>query len=166
MPCTDRLETSPPRRSAFAQLRERDYAAKYRGRGEPVHLIGVEFSRKTRNVTAFVGAGLRAFSQLGSFGFFRLDDLDPVLPQLLSSAAVDRRRGQNDARRAASSSAARGSSRIPAARSDRDLREWEASAVYSSICGYTEGDLGTVFAPDLDGMDRERVRVREWYNGL
>ena len=33
-------------------------AAKYRGRGEPIHLIGVEFSRKTRNVTAFeVAAG-------------------------------------------------------------------------------------------------------------
>ena len=92
-------ELAPPG-SALAQLRERDYAAKYRGRGEPVHLIGVEFSRKTRNVTAFVGAGLRAFSQLRSFGFFRLDDLDPVLPQLLSSPAVDRRRGQNDARRA------------------------------------------------------------------
>ena len=39
--------------SALAQLRERDYAAKYRGRGEPIHLIGVEFSRQTRNVTAF-----------------------------------------------------------------------------------------------------------------
>ena len=39
--------------SALAQLRERDYAAKYRGRGEPIHLIGVEFSRETRNVTAF-----------------------------------------------------------------------------------------------------------------
>ena len=39
--------------SALAQLRERDYAAKYRGRGEPIHLIGVEFSRATRNVTAF-----------------------------------------------------------------------------------------------------------------
>ena len=25
----------------------------YRGRGEPIHLIGVEFSRQTRNVTAF-----------------------------------------------------------------------------------------------------------------
>ena len=33
-------------------------AAKYRGRGEPIHLIGVEFSRKTCNVTAFeVAAG-------------------------------------------------------------------------------------------------------------
>ena len=39
--------------AALAQLRERGYAAKYRGRGEPIHLIGVEFSRKTRSVTAF-----------------------------------------------------------------------------------------------------------------
>ena len=45
-------EMSPPG-SALAQLRERDYAAKYRGSGEPIHLIGVEFSRRTRNVTAF-----------------------------------------------------------------------------------------------------------------
>ena len=45
-------EMAPPG-SALAQLRERDYAAKYRGRGEPIHLIGVEFSRETRNVTAF-----------------------------------------------------------------------------------------------------------------
>ena len=46
------VELSPPG-SALAQLRERDYAAKYRGRGEPIHLIGVEFSRDRRNVTAF-----------------------------------------------------------------------------------------------------------------
>jgi len=47
-----------PEGSALAQLRERDYAAKYRGRGEPIHLIGVELSRETRNVTAFeVAAG-------------------------------------------------------------------------------------------------------------
>ena len=42
-----------PAGSALAQLQERDYAAKYRGRGEPIHLIGVEFSREMRNVTAF-----------------------------------------------------------------------------------------------------------------
>ena len=42
-----------PAGSALAQLRERDYAAKYRGEGQPIHLIGVEFSRDTRNVTAF-----------------------------------------------------------------------------------------------------------------
>ena len=46
------VEMAPPG-SALAQLRERDYAARYRGRGEPIHLIGVEFSRQTRNVTAF-----------------------------------------------------------------------------------------------------------------
>ena len=47
-----------PAGSALKQLQERDYAAKYRGSGEPIHLIGVEFSRDTRNVTAFeVAAG-------------------------------------------------------------------------------------------------------------
>ena len=35
------------------QLKERDYAAKYRGRGEAMYRIGVEFSRKTRTLAAF-----------------------------------------------------------------------------------------------------------------
>ena len=39
--------------AALAQLRERGYADKYRASGDPIHLIGVEFSRETRNVTAF-----------------------------------------------------------------------------------------------------------------
>ncbi|MDE0125398.1 MAG: AAA family ATPase [Bryobacterales bacterium] len=34
---------------------------------------------------------------------------------------------------------------------------------YSSICGYTEDDLDTVFGPELEGLERERVR--DWYNG-
>ena len=42
-----------PSGSALAQLQERGYADKYRTAGEPIHLIGVEFSRDTRNVTAF-----------------------------------------------------------------------------------------------------------------
>ena len=46
------VEMAPPG-SALTQLQERDYAARYRGRGEPIHLIGVEFSRQTRNVTGF-----------------------------------------------------------------------------------------------------------------
>ena len=46
------VEMAPPG-SALAQLRERDYAAKYRAGSEPIHLIGVEFSRDTRNLTAF-----------------------------------------------------------------------------------------------------------------
>ena len=39
----------------FREVREEDcyYVDKYRGRDEPIHLIGVEFSRETRNVTAF-----------------------------------------------------------------------------------------------------------------
>ena len=39
--------------AALAQLKERGYADKYRAAGEPIHLIGVEFSQETRNVTAF-----------------------------------------------------------------------------------------------------------------
>ena len=50
------VEMAPPG-SALAQLQERRYADKYRARGEPIHLIGVEFSRDTRNVTAFEVAG-------------------------------------------------------------------------------------------------------------
>ena len=46
-------EMVPPG-SALTQLQERDYAAKYRADGHPSHLIGVEFSRRTRNITAFV----------------------------------------------------------------------------------------------------------------
>ena len=39
--------------AALAQLRERGYADKYRASGEPIHLVRVEFSKETRNVTAF-----------------------------------------------------------------------------------------------------------------
>ncbi len=39
--------------AALAQLRERDYAAKYRGGEGEVFLVGVEFSRETRNVVGF-----------------------------------------------------------------------------------------------------------------
>ena len=44
-----------------------------------------------------------------------------------------------------------------------NLTDITLDPVYSSICGYTEGDLDTVFAEELAGLDRERVR--EWYNG-
>ena len=39
--------------AAMAQLEARGYAEKYRGAGEPIHLVAVEFSRDTRNVVAF-----------------------------------------------------------------------------------------------------------------
>ena len=34
---------------------------------------------------------------------------------------------------------------------------------FAAICGYTENDLDTVFAPELEGLDRETIR--NWYNG-
>ena len=34
---------------------------------------------------------------------------------------------------------------------------------YSAICGYTDNDLDTVFAPELEGLDRDEIR--RWYDG-
>ncbi|MGF1531639.1 MAG: PD-(D/E)XK nuclease domain-containing protein, partial [Puniceicoccaceae bacterium] len=34
---------------------------------------------------------------------------------------------------------------------------------YSDLCGYTDRDVDTVFAPELEGLDRDKVR--QWYNG-
>jgi hypothetical protein len=38
--------------SALKQIKEKQYASKYRDRREPIHLIGVEFSEKERNVSS------------------------------------------------------------------------------------------------------------------
>jgi len=42
-----------PEGKALQQIRERGYAEKYRARGEPIHLISVEFSRESRSVVGF-----------------------------------------------------------------------------------------------------------------
>ena len=34
---------------------------------------------------------------------------------------------------------------------------------FSAVCGYTEEDLDGVFRPELEGLDRQRIR--DWYNG-
>ena len=44
-----------------------------------------------------------------------------------------------------------------------NLKDITLDRRYSAICGYTEEDLDTVFAPELPGLDRERIR--DWYNG-
>ncbi|HSO81894.1 AAA family ATPase, partial [Thiocapsa sp.] len=44
-----------------------------------------------------------------------------------------------------------------------NLRDITLSREYSGICGYTEADLDCVFAPELEGLNRERIRL--WYNG-
>ena len=44
-----------------------------------------------------------------------------------------------------------------------NLNDLTIDAHYSAICGYTETDLDTVFAPELAGLDREAIR--RWYNG-
>ena len=42
-----------PEGSAMAQLQAKGYADKYRDLGEPIFMIGIEFSRETRNLIAF-----------------------------------------------------------------------------------------------------------------
>ena len=42
-----------PEGAAMEQLREKRCAEKYRHLGEPIHLIGVEFSREARNLVGF-----------------------------------------------------------------------------------------------------------------
>ena len=42
-----------PEGGAMAQLKARGYADKYRDLGQPIHLIGVEFSREKRHIAAF-----------------------------------------------------------------------------------------------------------------
>ena len=44
-----------------------------------------------------------------------------------------------------------------------NLKDITLNPRYSAICGYTEADLDTVFAPELGGLDRDQVR--DWYNG-
>jgi len=42
-----------PEGGAMAQLKGKNYAAKYLAEGQPIYLIGVEFSKEARNLVAF-----------------------------------------------------------------------------------------------------------------
>ena len=44
-----------------------------------------------------------------------------------------------------------------------NLKDITLDARYSALCGYTDHDVDTVFAPELQGLDREEIR--RWYNG-
>ena len=44
-----------------------------------------------------------------------------------------------------------------------NLFDITVSTEYSAICGYTDADVDEIFAPELGGLDR--ARIRSWYNG-
>ena len=44
-----------------------------------------------------------------------------------------------------------------------NLKDITLDPRFSAICGYTENDLDTVFAPELPGLDRGEIQA--WYNG-
>ncbi len=44
-----------------------------------------------------------------------------------------------------------------------NLKNLSLDPRYSTLCGYTDHDLDTVFAPELPGLDRNEIK--RWYNG-
>ena len=44
-----------------------------------------------------------------------------------------------------------------------NLKDISLDPRFATICGYTDADIDTVFAPELKGLDREAIRT--WYNG-
>ncbi len=44
-----------------------------------------------------------------------------------------------------------------------NLKDISLDPRFATICGYREEDLDRVFGPELDGLDREKIRT--WYNG-
>ena len=44
-----------------------------------------------------------------------------------------------------------------------NLNDITLDAPYATICGYTDRDINTVFAPELSGLERDEIR--RWYNG-
>jgi len=44
-----------------------------------------------------------------------------------------------------------------------NLRDITINQEFSAICGYTDEDIDTIFSPELEGLNREQIRL--WYNG-
>ena len=44
-----------------------------------------------------------------------------------------------------------------------NLKDISLDPRYATLCGYTDADLDTVFAPELAGLDRDAIRT--WYDG-
>ena len=44
-----------------------------------------------------------------------------------------------------------------------NLKDISLDPRFATICGYTDEDIDTVFAPELKGLDRDMIR--QWYNG-
>jgi hypothetical protein len=46
-----------------------------------------------------------------------------------------------------------------------NLNDITLEGQYSALCGYTDADIDTVFAPEMAVGDLDREEIREWYNG-
>ncbi len=64
--------------SALAQLRARGYATKYRTGQRAVHLVGVEFSERTRNVVQIMAESISPDARRATAGTPRADERPPL----------------------------------------------------------------------------------------
>jgi hypothetical protein len=46
-----------------------------------------------------------------------------------------------------------------------NLNDITVDPAFSALCGYTDADVDTVFAPELAVGDLDRQQIRDWYNG-
>ncbi len=44
-----------------------------------------------------------------------------------------------------------------------NLNDITLDATFATLCGYTDEDIDTIFAPELPGLERQAIK--EWYNG-
>ncbi|NYS60337.1 AAA family ATPase [Vreelandella salicampi] len=44
-----------------------------------------------------------------------------------------------------------------------NLNDITLDAPFATICGYTDADIDSIFAPELPGLDRRKIK--QWYNG-
>ena len=123
----------------------------------------------------FIDLIQRVHAQAGQLAVVLIDEYDkPILDNITDSAtALDMREGLKDLYSVLKDADAHlrfvfitgvsKFSKVSLFSGLNNLKDITLDARYSALCGYTDADVDTVFAPELPGLDREEIR--RWYNG-
>ncbi len=123
----------------------------------------------------FIDLIQRVHAQVGQPAVVLIDEYDkPILDNITDSAtALDMREGLKDLYSVLKDADAHlrfvfitgvsKFSKVSLFSGLNNLKDITLDSRYSAICGYTDADVVTVFAPELPGLDREEIR--RWYNG-
>jgi len=123
----------------------------------------------------FIDLIQRVHAQVGQPAVVLIDEYDkPILDNITDSAtALDMREGLKDLYSVLKDADAHlrfvfitgvsKFSKVSLFSGLNNLKDITLDARYSALCGYTDADVDTVFAPELPGLDREEIR--RWYNG-